>query len=190
MLELYRDNCPRDHQPHIAFSPAAFPTYAKLEHPIFTALWVADTYSTLIESGSENVSWPDLHSSTMIQSDGKNPGSAFMGLEMMHIVAHNPGDAFVNATSNDPSLAVYAVRRRDGYVGLMLINEEPKSTANVNVTIEGGNVVATGRRIDYGQEQQKSGASIVQSEINGTGAKFTVSVPAYTITDILIPLAK
>ena len=189
MLELYRDNCPRDHQPRIAFSPAAIPSWPGLEHPIYTALWVADIYSTLIETGTENVSWTDLHSSSMIPSDGKSPGPAFMGLEMLHIVARNPGDAFVKATSDDPTLAVHATHRRDGFLALMLVNEGPRSTGNVNVTILGGNIAATGRRIDYGQEQQKSGANVVQSEINGIGAKFSVSVPAYTITDILVPLA-
>jgi len=189
MLNLYRQDCPREHLPRIAFATAAIPSWPKLDHPIFTSLWVADTYAILIETGAENVNWPEMHSSNMISVDGKNLGPAFMGLQMLHAIARTPGDALVSATSNNPSLAVHATHRRDGVVGLMLVNEDPRSPATVTVTINGGAVGAKGRRLDYGQEQQKSGASVVQSEMTGLGAKFTVTVPAYTITDILIPPA-
>ena len=168
---------------------AAIPTWPKIDHPIFTALWVADVYSLLIETGAMSVNWTEMHGNSMFSSDGKSFGPAFMGLEMLHIVAHYPGDAFVNATSSDPLLVVHATHRRDGVYGLMLVNDNPSSSITVTVTLNGGTVAAKGRRIDYGAEQQKSGASIVQSEITGLGAKFTVTVPAYTITDILIPPA-
>jgi hypothetical protein len=189
MLDQYRQDCPHDHMPRIAFSTAAIPTWPRLDHPIFTALWVADVYSLLIETGAENVSWVEMHGGSMISSDGKSFGPAFMGLEMLHIVAHNPGDAFVNATSSDPLLVVHATRRRDGVVGLMLVNENPSSSVTVTVTLDGGVVGSKGRRLDYGAEQQKTGAPLAQSEITGLGAKFTITVPAYTITDILIPPA-
>ncbi len=189
MLGMYRQDCPHDHMPPIAFSTAAVPTWPKLDHPIFTALWVADVYSLLLETGALNVSWSEMHGSSMIASDGKSFGPAFMGLEMLHIVAHNPGDTFVNATSSDPLLAVHATRRRDGVVGLMLVNDNPNSPVSVTVMFDGGTVGSKGRRLDYGAEQQKSGAPLAQSEITGLGAKFTITVPAYTITDILIPPA-
>jgi len=189
MLGLYHQDCLRDHMPRIAFSTAAIPTWPKLDHPMFTALWVADTYPILIETGAENVSWSEMHGTSMLSSDGKSFGSAFMGLEMLHIVAHNPGDAFVNATSSDPLLAVHATHRRDGVVGLMFVNDNLNSPVTVTVTIDGGAVGSKGRRLDYGAEQQKSGAPIAQSEITGLGVKFTITVPAYTITDILIPPA-
>ena len=189
MLGMYRQDCPSDHLPRIAFAPAAIPTWPKIDNPIFTALWVADVYSLLIETGAMSVNWTEMHGNSMFSSDGKSFGPAFMGLEMLHIVAHYPGDAFVNATSSDPLLVVHATHRRDGVYGLMLVNDNPSSSITVTVTLNGGTVAAKGRRIDYGAEQQKSGASIVQSEITGLGAKFTVTVPAYTITDILIPPA-
>ena len=189
MLSLYHQDCPRDHMPHIAFSTAAVPSWPRLDHPIFTALWVADTYPILVETGAETVSWSEMHGPSMIAADGKSFGPAFMGLEMLHFVARYPGDAFVAATSNDPLLAVHATRRRDGVVAVMLVNDNPSSPVTVTVNLNGGPVGTKGRRIDYGAAQQKSGAPVSQSEITGLGAKFTITVPAYTITDILIPPA-
>jgi len=190
VLNLYRQDCPRDHMPRIAFSTAAIPTWPRLDHPIFTSLWVADTYAILIETGAENVAWSEMHGSSMISSDGKKFGPAYMGLEMLHIIASKPGDALVSAASDHPLLAVHATRRRDGVVGLMLVNDDPNSAIEVTVTLSGATVGPKGRRLDYGAEQQKSGSPVTQSEISGLGGSFTVTVPAYTITDILIPPAQ
>ena len=71
----------------------------------------------------------------------------------------------------------------------MLVNDNPSSSVTITVTLDGGTVGPKGRRLDYGPEQQKSEAPIAESEMTGLGAKFTVTVPAYTITDILIPPA-
>jgi hypothetical protein len=106
---------------------------------------------------------------------------------MLHIVAHNPGDVFVQAASGGPLLQVHATRRRDGVLGLMLVNEDPKSAATATVTMSGGPVGSKGRRFDYGLEQQKAGAPLAQSEMTGLGSKFTLTIPPYTVTDILIP---
>jgi hypothetical protein len=189
MLSLYRQNCAHDHIPRIAYSTAAIPTWPRLDHPIFTALWVADVYPVLIETGVENVSWAEMHGANMFANDGGSFGAAFLGLEMLHIVSHVAGDSFVEATSNDPLLVVHATHRRDGVVGLMFVNENPNSPITVTVTLNGGAVASKGRRIDCGAEQQKSGAHIAQTEITGLGSKFTITVPAYTITDILVPPA-
>lgn len=190
LLRLYSEDCPKDHLPRIAFSTASVPTWPKLDHPTFDSLWVADTYSVLIETGSEDVTWPEMHGPTMISGDGKAFGPAFRGLEMLHIAAYRPGDAFVKATSSNPLVAVHATRRRDGLIGLMVINEDPSSPATVRVNIEGAGIAPAGRRIDYGRLQQVSGSGPAVSPIKDLGPKFTIVVPAYTITDILVPLAK
>lgn len=189
LIELDKHDCPSGHLPRIGFSSASLPGWPHLDHGAFPALWVADTYAVLIETGSESVAWSEMHGDSMFSADGKKFGPAFMGMAMLHIVARNPGDVFVKADSNSSTVAVHAVRRRDGYLGLMLINEDPGGDATVTVQITGGNVAAKGRRIDWGQQQQKAGAQFAQSAIDGLGSTFTVTVPAYTVTDILVPLA-
>lgn len=183
-------SCPAGHTPRIAFEPAAVASWPRIEHPVTTALWVADAYALLAETGAQNVSWSEMHGEQMLAADNKSFGPAFMGMEMLHIVAHNPGDQFVEATSNAPQLVVHAVRRRDGILGLMLVNENLKSAATVTVEVSGAQLAPKGRRFDYGAEQQRSGAQLVPTEVETPGGKFTVTVPAYTITDLLIPQAK
>lgn len=187
LLDLYKRDCPKDHLPRVAFAPAAVAAWPHIEHPVAITLWVADTYAILAETGAQIVSWSEMHGPAMLSDDNKTFGPAFMGLEMLHIIAHNPGDTFMQADSSSPTLAVHATRRRDGIVGLMLVNDDPKAAATVTVTLNGAAVGAKGKRIDYGLAQQKAGAPISQSDMTGLGGKFTLSVPPYTVTDILIP---
>jgi hypothetical protein len=122
----------------------------------------------------------------MLSSDGKKQGTALLGMEMLHVIARNPGDEFVTAASTHKHLAVHATRRRDGFIGVMLVNEDPDNSVTVPVQISGGAIGAKGRRIEYGSQQAKAGAGLSVSEMDGLGTKFTVTVPAYTITDLLL----
>lgn len=189
LVSAYKNDCPAGRLLPIAFSPAGIAPWPHVEHPVATTLWVADTYAILAETGAATVSWYEMHGNSMLSNDNKSFGPAFMGLEMLHIVAHNPGDIFVHTDSDSSTVAAHATRRRDGVVGIMLINEDPKHAETVTVTVSGGTIGSKGKRLDYGLEQQKAGAPLAQSEITGLGAKFTVSIPAYTVTDILIPPA-
>jgi hypothetical protein len=187
LIGAYKNECPQGHMPRIAFAPAAIAAWPKVEHPVVATLWVADTYAILAETGAQNASWYEMHGDSMLSADNKSFGPAFMGLEMLHIIAHNPGDVFVRTDSSDTIVAAHATRRRDGVIGLMLINEDPKRAETVSVALSGGAVGSKGKRLDYGMEQQKSGAPLAQSDLTGLGGKFTVSLPPYTVTDILIP---
>jgi hypothetical protein len=69
----------------------------------------------------------------------------------------------------------------------MLVNKDPKSSVAVKVTFKNGNVGAAGKRIEYGAEQFGAGAAATVAPFSATGNEFTVTVPPYTITDILLP---
>jgi hypothetical protein len=190
MLDDDKRNCPAGHVPRLAFAPASIATWPKVEHPMVKALWIADFYAQLVESGAVSIDWSEMYGDTMLSKDRRTLGPAFYGLQMLHIVAHSPGDLLMEATSNQSLLTVYAVRRRDGYVGLMLVNKDPKNTATVRVSFSHGSVGGAGRRIDYGNSQftAKSGPKV--SAFSAAGDAFDVRVPAYTITDILLPERK
>lgn len=185
---LYDDkaNCPAGHVPRIAFNPAGIITWAKYDHPVALGLWAADTYALLIETGSANVTTPDMYSDQMISADRKKFGPVYYSLQMLHIAAHTPGDIFVDAASSNPNLAVHAIKRRDGINALMLINEDLSSPITVKINIAGGPAGSKGLRFDYGLEQQKTGTAFVKSDVKDVGADFTVTVPPYSITDILV----
>ena len=92
----------------------------------------------------------------------------------------------LDATSSNPKLAVHAVKRRDGVFALMLINEDPSTPVTAKINVSGGSVGSKGRRFEYGQAQQKAGTGLAPMEIKDVGNDFSVTVPPYTITDILI----
>ncbi|MGD0734423.1 MAG: hypothetical protein ABR976_04720 [Terracidiphilus sp.] len=185
--EDYKKFCPANHTPRFAFAPAGIATWMGVEHPVVKALWVADFYAQLIESGSVNINWNEMYGDSMLSADRKKFGPAFYGLQMLHILAHSPGDRFLAVNSSTRMVGAHATFRRDGFVGLMLVNKDPKSPVAVKVTFKNGNVGAAGKRIDYGSEQFGAGAATAATPFSATGNEFTVTVPPYTITDILLP---
>jgi len=187
MLEDYKKFCPANHLPKFAFAPAGVATWMKVEHPVVKALWLADFYAQLIETGAVNVNWNEMYSDSMLSPDRKKLGPAFYGLQMLHTLAHNPGDRLLAVNSSTNMVGAHATFRRDGFVGLMLVNKDPKSSVAVKVTFKNGNVGAAGKRIEYGAEQFGAGAAATVAPFSATGNEFTVTVPPYTITDILLP---
>lgn len=185
---LYDDkaNCPAGHIPRIAFNPAGLITWSKYDHPVALGLWTADTYALLVESGSANVTTPDMYSDQMISPDRKKFGAVYYGLQMFHIAATSPGDTFVDAKSNNPKLAIHAIKRRNGFTALMLINKDPSAPITAKISIPGAAASPRGFRFDYGAEQQKAGTGFVKTDFKDGGPDFTVTIPPYTITDILM----
>jgi len=51
-------------------------------------------------------------------------------------------------------------------------------------------LASAGFRFDYGQSSPTTGYPITRNQVGDLGTSFTVSVPAYTITDFIIPAAK
>jgi hypothetical protein len=185
---LYDDknNCPKGHTPRIAFAPAGVITWPKVDRPVSEALYMADVYPLLVESGSANITTPELYSDNMISNDRKKFGPLVYGMQMVHIALLHPGDQVIDASSSDPKLAVHAVKRRDGVLVVMLINEDPSAPITAKINVSGGSVGSKGRRFDYGQTQQKAGAGVTAVEIKEVGSDFNVTVPPYTITDVLV----
>jgi hypothetical protein len=140
----------------------------------------------LVESGSVNVTTPELYGDNMIANDRKKVGPVFTGMQMVHVALHNPGDQMLDASSSNPKLVVHAVKRRDGVFAMMLINEDPSTPVTAKINVSGGTVGTKGRRFDYGLTQQKAGTGLAPMDIKEVGNDFSVTVPPYTITDILI----
>ena len=95
-------------------------------------------------------------------------------------VLHAPGG------SPRTSVAAFATRRRDGLTGVMLINKDPKTAANVQVTLNGAQSGTEGLRFEYGPEQVKANAPMTKTNLTGLGSSFPVAVPAYSIVDLLL----
>ena len=152
------------------------------------ALFTADNYLTWIENGIVNVDYQILHNDILL--DNQTPGHAYYGAMMSHLLA-NVGDTFLMTSSAQTELRVHATTRQDGKTGVMLVNMDPILTIPATVTISGPNLASSGIWYQFGLTNY-IGANdypsypISTNTVSGLGNSFTVSVPPYTIVDLLL----
>jgi alpha-L-arabinofuranosidase len=177
--------CPAGHSPRVAFTQMATVHWPKVQRPIVNTLFAADTFALLAESGTLTSDWVEMHDSTLL-TKANQPGPGYFGMQMLHIVAFHPGDQFVSATSSSPAIAVHATHRIDGGVGLMIVNKDEKSAAQIKVTLAGGTVSVQGLRFDCNEDVLKAGNQVVRSSIKVDGSTFNLNVPPFSVTDVIL----
>jgi hypothetical protein len=170
------------------------------------ALFAAQQFMLWMENGVANFDWWDLHNGMHTNDDGtyddqgifsnassdkglhepavNTPFPPYFGVQMVHYLAR-PGDGFVAASSDNDLVGAYAAIRKDGYLGIMLINKDPKNAATVQVSVQNAKLYGTTYRYEY----LPGGKSLVTSKVKRLGQSFMVTVPPYAITDLLIPEA-
>jgi hypothetical protein len=153
------------------------------------SLYAADNYLTWIENGIVNVDYQILHPD--ILDYNQVPGHAYYGAQMCHLLA-DIGDTFLKATSGQSLLRTHATQRQDGRIGVMLINENPTIAISATVNVSGPALSGSGTEYQFGLTNYTPGNEdppwpTSTNLISGLGNSFTVSVPAYTIVDLLIP---
>jgi hypothetical protein len=154
---------------------------------VVPGLFAADAYPSLVEYGAINVDWSDLHASSFL-SQRNTPGPAYFGMQMVHALL-NFNEALVSAASSSSLLAVHAAKHQDGSLGLMLINKDPKSGTTVKVTVNGAKLASEGMRFDYGKTNPADGNSISAKKMSGLGTTFSVDIPPYTVSTVVVPKA-
>jgi len=184
-----KKSCPAGKVPRIAIPQMSPIHWAKVPSKLSDGLFAADAFALLAETGTITTDWNELHDGYFMNNDSV-PGPAFYGAQMLHIVAYRPGDELVSVNSSSQLVVAHAVKRRDGGFGLMLINEDPNAPAEVKVTVSGGNYATQGSRFDYGPEAFKAGSGVAKTAFASGGNSFSVTVPPYTISDIVLPKAQ
>jgi alpha-L-arabinofuranosidase len=158
---------------------------AKVTTPLTVGLFAADTYASLMEMGAANIDWLEMHANYFL--DDKNvQGPAYYGIQMVHLLA-NINDQLVEAKSSAGLLTVHAAKRADGSLAVMLINKSPKEKSTVKLQVAGAKLAAEGFRFDWGQNSPTDKYPVTREPITGIGNSFSVVVPPYTITNIVIP---
>ena len=194
LVDKYKKNCPSGKQPPLAITNLGIPLWLPAKNPAAPALFAADAVATLLEQGAYTVVWAPIHApvhatSPSFLDSADQPEPAYYGIKMLHQVAL-PGDTFIGATSSgSDTLVAHAVKRRDGGLGLMLINKDAGRSVTATVSISGYSYATKGTRYDYGRLTMDAGKTITEAPIDGLGATFTVEVPRYGITAIVIPKA-
>lgn len=162
--------------------------YARISTPLTQGLFAGDGYISLMEIGAANIDWLELHANYFL--DEKNqPGPAFFGIQMAHLLL-SVDDALVESHSSSGLLTVHASKRADGSIGVMLVNKHPKDTATVKLKVSGAKLGASGVRFDWGSASPASGYPVTRNALPDAGSTMTITVPPYTITDLVLPAAK
>jgi hypothetical protein len=190
LIEKYKKYCPSGRAPQLAFTSVGIAPWLPPKNPAVMALYSVDTVATLLERGAFTVEWGPIHALSPSFLDDKNqPQPAYFGIKLIHQVAR-PGDVFVGATSELDTLAVHAVKKRDGGLGVILINKDFLRSAVATVTVSGYAYAAKGTRYDYGKLTIDAGKTITEEPIDNLGRTFTLEVPRYGVTAIVIPKAQ
>jgi alpha-L-arabinofuranosidase len=163
--------------------------FVNVTDPVVAGLFAADAYASLAQDGAVNIDWAGLHSDDFVKSGDNQPRAAYYGVAMVHKFV-NMRDTFVAAKSSTTLLTVHAAKRADGTLGLMFVNKDPKNIATVRVKVDGGSLANAGTRYDWGSHNAAVGVNVQQSTAGPLGNSFTIKVPAYSVTDLIIPLAK
>jgi len=159
-------------------------------------LFSTDNYLTWFENGALNVDWLELHSNYLSEGvsglTNDSPGEGYYGVKLAQDVAR-VGDTLCSTSSNNSLLRAHVVNRADNSVGVQLVNDDPNNSATVTVTVNNATLSSSGTRHDFGKNNFPSGSmwpnsGMSSSTITGIGTNsFTVTVPAYTISNFIIP---
>ena len=170
---------------------------------IFEFLFTVDDYLTWFENGAVNVDFEDEHQGYIEDpGDGNEPSTGtdvttpygpWYGVSLSSTVAR-PGDNMVAATSSSSLLRAHAVSRTDGKVGIVLVNDDPSNNTTVSVSVSGTTLSTSGTQYNFGNANFSTGSwtansGISDGSISGVGNSFTVTVPAYSATAIVIPVS-
>jgi hypothetical protein len=188
LSEKYKKFCPAGHAPQLAVTNFGIAQWLPAKNPATTGLYAADATATLVERGVYTVQWAPIHavSPTLLSTDNQ-PQPVYCGLKMFHRVAARAGDVFVAASSPMDTLGVHAVKRRDGGLGLLFVNKDPVQNITVTVTVDGYSFATKGTKYEWGKQTLEDGKGITEAPIDNLGGTFTVVVPRYTITAIVVP---
>jgi hypothetical protein len=171
------------------------------------ALFAADAYPALWAAGVSNVDWWNvrngigtvstvagqtdyndfgLFSSAGCTEDGttcepalNTPFAPYHAIDLVHRFAR-PGDQLIRATTSDPLVRAHAVRRPDGGLSVLLLNEDPENAHPVELNYPGF-VPAAGTPV---VQSYLNGAPGITRTTAGTAARQTL--PAYSLTTLTL----
>ena len=191
LVDQIQKNCgARARGIQVAFTEVGVAPYVRVpeQDEVVLGLFAADLYPSLVEYGVVNADWAELHNSSFLDNRNK-PGAAYFGMQMVHALM-NFNDTVVTASSSSSMLSVHAAKRADGSIGLMLINKDGKNPTTAKVSINGTALAGKGMRFDYGKTNPPDGNSVAGKPMEGVGTTFSVPMPPFTATVIVIPKAQ
>lgn len=113
---------------------------------------------------------------------------------VMKLLSHfaRAGDQVVKATSDNPLLATYAVKRANGTLSLLVINKSPTLTTTAHVALNGFSPAPIAPVYGYGKPQDDAArtgvglADITLSGLSGLGTSFSAPFQPYSASVITL----
>lgn len=157
------------------------------------ALFCADSYATWMDLGVANIDRLELNKTTFLGDSygALANGAAYYAIQMVHAMA-GVGDTLVAATSDTGTIRAHAALQQSGKLGLLLMNESRTSTQTVNVTVSSLSLSNSGTRYQLVTNNFTSGSVVpatppTTNAVSGLGNAFSVSLPPYSLTLLVIP---
>jgi hypothetical protein len=107
------------------------------------------------------------------------PFAPYYGLKMLNLFARS-GDQFIRAGTDEPLVDAYAVRRPNGDLAVLLVNEDPDNTRTVTINYAGYTPAATAPQV----HTFTNGAADISSAATGTATSQTL--PPYSLTTLVL----
>ena len=98
----------------------------------------------------------------------------------------------MRATSDDPLLSVYAARRKDETLALLVINKSPQTVMNARLSIAGLQPRSAATMFSYGMPQDEAArigsdsADIAQTTLSGVAEDFSCLFSPYSANVIVL----
>jgi hypothetical protein len=157
------------------------------------ALFAADSYATWMDLGVDNIDYLEMNKTPFLgDSASLTRGEVYYAIQMVRKMA-DPGDKLIATSSDQATLRAHAAMRKDGKLGLLLINADGNNNQTVNVSVSNGQLMTSGTRYQFGTNNFPVNVETPSSPpstnaVSGLGNSFAVTVPAYTMVTLTIPL--
>jgi hypothetical protein len=177
---------------------------------LVNGLYLADSFGQITQTEFKSFLWWDLRN--MQDRNGNNSSSlygwrpfgdfgimsgndtrypTFYIFKLLKYFARG-GDRIVSATSDDPLLSVYAARREDETLALLVINKSPQTVMNANLSIVGLQPRSAATMFSYGLPQDEAAriasdsADIAQTTLSGVAEDFSCLFSPYSANVIVL----
>lgn len=98
----------------------------------------------------------------------------------------SPGDTVLTSTSDDPELAIHAVRKQNGHMALLVVNKSPETNITGDIALSGFSPAGSATTYSYGETNDTSQTGLTTST-TVAGSAFSYTFPAYSMTVIDMP---
>jgi cellulose binding protein with CBM2 domain/fibronectin type III domain protein len=170
------------------------------------ALFAAEAFTSMLENGVFTVDWWDTHngptalstvagypdygdsgllsSGTCLEGGACEPAlntpfAPYYGLKTLSTFAR-PGDQYVRAGADDPLVGAHAVRRANGDLAVLLVNEDPDQARTVTLNYAGYAPASSAPQVFT----FTNGATSIASTTAGTATSQTL--PPYSLTTLVL----